>query len=90
MVFTFGRGKFKVLDMETVMWRRWYSAWLQPRGTNISGLTPLLKERDRTACSEDVSEIKFNWCSGEAFLYVSCRKSLKPLDTRPQGQSQPF
>lgn len=62
----------------------------QPCGANLPGLALQPKERDRTACSEDVSEMKCNWCSGEAFLSVDCRKSLGPMETSPQGQSQPF
>ena len=88
MIFPFGRGKSKLLDMETVRWRSWYSARLQPCGANLSGLALPPKERNRTACSEDIAEMKFNWCSGEHLLSVACRKSLKPMETSPQGQSQ--
>lgn len=88
MIFPCGRGKSKVLAMETVRWRGWYSAQLQPCGANLSFGSRANPERERTAFSEDVSERKFNWCSGEAFLPVAWRKSLNPTETNPQGQSQ--
>lgn len=67
------------------------SAWLQPCRANLPGFALQLKEeRKEMACSEDVLEMKFNWCSGEASVSVAYRKTLKSMKTHPQGQSQAF
>lgn len=78
--------KFKVLGMETVRWRCWYSAWLCR--TNLPGFALQLKEREGKACSEDVLKTKFNWCSGDTSVSTTYRKPLKSMETHPQGQSQ--
>lgn len=64
------------------------SAWLRPCWANLPGFTLQLKEREGMACSEDVLEMKFNWCSGEASLSAAYRKTLMFMETHPQGQSQ--
>lgn len=66
------------------------SAWLQPCRANLPGFALQLKEREEMACSEDVLEMKFNWCSGEASVSVAYRKTLKSMEIHPQGQSQAF
>lgn len=72
--------------METVRWRGWYSAWLQPCRANLPGFALQLKERDGKAHSVDVLEVKFNWCSGEASVSATYRKPLKSVETHPQGE----
>lgn len=47
MIFPCGRGKSKVLAMETVRWRGWYSAQLQPCGANLSFGSRANPERER-------------------------------------------
>lgn len=64
------------------------SAWLQPCRANLPGFALQLKEREGMACSEDVLEMKLNWCSGEASVFAAYRKTLKFKETHPQGQSQ--
>lgn len=64
------------------------SAWLQPCRANLHGFALQLNDREGMACSEDVLEMKLNWCPGEASVSAAYRKTLKPMKTHPQGQSQ--
>lgn len=36
------------------------------------------------ACSKDILEMKFNWCSGEASVAAAYRKTLKSIETHPK------
>jgi len=64
--------------------------WLQPRGSDLPQLALCFQRRERTAYSEDVLETKFNWCFGEAFLPVDCRKKSESYGDQPPRSNSAF